>query len=579
MALPTNYDTVPVTGTWVNLDGSPASGQISFTANVPSGTFLTDSGANVLILPMTITAKLDSQGSVSVSLPATDDPDISPAGFTYTVTEKLSTGSRSYSIAVPSALASTGVDLVTVAPTAPVAASATLVKSVNGVKPDNTGNITIAAGSGGAVSSVNSKTGAVTLSASDVSAMPNTGGTISGIVNINATGSTENPATTPYGYGNSTAPTGLLLQSAYPSDDIAGGTDGTSRVILESYQRANAYGFGEIERIILKRKDAKGMVAWYAPSAGYDGTTRDPTAGTGWQPVTWIGSHVESNGHTGNHNHWEIEIPDSNGALQGRFEILFMDQSLDNKIGLDKTMIATNLADFVVRAHGTNTVTGADIQQALIICANAGWEKPIVFANDTAGAQPRFKVKVTNDAESTGNVGSHFAIERYDDTGTLIDVPFKINRTTGQILLAQGVSVTSPTTAAVFTRSTNGTVVQGSITASGATSSVYTAVAPSTAKAFQAQQSADTSARYSVDVNGRIEWGSGAATRDTFLYRNGAGILKTDGAIAIGGNVGFYGTTPTTKPTVTGSKSGGAALTSLISALVSLGLITDTTTA
>lgn len=42
--------------------------------------------------------------------------------------------------------------------------------------------------------------------------------------------------------------------------------------------------------------------------------------------------------------------------------------------------------------------------------------------------------------------------------------------------------------------------------------------------------------------------------------------------------VGFCGATPVTKPTVSGAKGGNAALTSLITALASMGLITDTTT-
>lgn len=42
--------------------------------------------------------------------------------------------------------------------------------------------------------------------------------------------------------------------------------------------------------------------------------------------------------------------------------------------------------------------------------------------------------------------------------------------------------------------------------------------------------------------------------------------------------VGFYGVaTPVVKPTVTGSKGANAALTSLMTALVALGLVTDTT--
>lgn len=42
-------------------------------------------------------------------------------------------------------------------------------------------------------------------------------------------------------------------------------------------------------------------------------------------------------------------------------------------------------------------------------------------------------------------------------------------------------------------------------------------------------------------------------------------------------NVGFYGTTPVSKQTVTGAKGGNAALTSLMAALVAIGIFTDTT--
>jgi hypothetical protein len=44
------------------------------------------------------------------------------------------------------------------------------------------------------------------------------------------------------------------------------------------------------------------------------------------------------------------------------------------------------------------------------------------------------------------------------------------------------------------------------------------------------------------------------------------------------GAMGFYGGSPVAKPTVSGSKGGNAALTSLMTALAALGLVTDTTT-
>ncbi len=49
--------------------------------------------------------------------------------------------------------------------------------------------------------------------------------------------------------------------------------------------------------------------------------------------------------------------------------------------------------------------------------------------------------------------------------------------------------------------------------------------------------------------------------------------------VAIGGDIGFYGTAPATKPTVTGSRGGNAALASLLTALAGQGLITDSSTA
>ena len=57
-----------------------------------------------------------------------------------------------------------------------------------------------------------------------------------------------------------------------------------------------------------------------------------------------------------------------------------------------------------------------------------------------------------------------------------------------------------------------------------------------------------------------------------------AGSITVAGALSVTGNVGFFGTTATTKPTVTGSKGSNAALASLLTALANVGLVTDSTT-
>ena len=102
--------------------------------------------------------------------------------------------------------------------------------------------------------------------------------------------------------------------------------------------------------------------------------------------------------------------------------------------------------------------------------------------------------------------------------------------------------------------------------------------------ALTTQVNGDTFDRFSVTAAGAIDFGPGSGGPDTNLYRNGANILRTDdnyqvgGYLEVQGNLGFYGTASITKPTVTGSRGGNAALASLCTALANLGLITNSTT-
>ncbi|MFD5251341.1 hypothetical protein ACFWM5_00660 [Streptomyces bobili] len=92
--------------------------------------------------------------------------------------------------------------------------------------------------------------------------------------------------------------------------------------------------------------------------------------------------------------------------------------------------------------------------------------------------------------------------------------------------------------------------------------------------------------RFRRDASGRMTWGSGAATRDTSLYRDAADSLKTDDSLTValtfrhlGTTAGFFGEAAVARPTVSGSWSDGSAGASLAAALDTLGLITDNTTA
>ncbi len=59
----------------------------------------------------------------------------------------------------------------------------------------------------------------------------------------------------------------------------------------------------------------------------------------------------------------------------------------------------------------------------------------------------------------------------------------------------------------------------------------------------------------------------------------GGGSTEVNSALKIVGNVGFYNTAATAKQTVTGAKGGNAALGSLLTALATIGLITDSSSA
>lgn len=110
MPLPASWTTVTVTGTYTRRDGTPAAGSVEFI----SPQVVVVDGETVV--PHTIAAALDDTGSLSVDLPATDDPDISPTGWTYTVNERGVRGLHrdTYAIQVPHD--SAGIDLATVAP-------------------------------------------------------------------------------------------------------------------------------------------------------------------------------------------------------------------------------------------------------------------------------------------------------------------------------------------------------------------------------------------------------------------------------------------------------------------------------
>lgn len=90
-----------------------------------------------------------------------------------------------------------------------------------------------------------------------------------------------------------------------------------------------------------------------------------------------------------------------------------------------------------------------------------------------------------------------------------------------------------------------------------------------------------------TNENGAIRtYDSSGALVSTTTVVNGTGEWIFPGEIEIDGafdhdgtTVGFYGTTPGTRQTVSGSRGSNAALASLLTALATIGLVTDSSSA
>lgn len=98
---------VEVRDSWLKADGTPENGSITFTPSTRFRSLTTGQQ----VAPTGRKFALDNQGAIAVLLPATDDPDYDPSGFTYQVDVLLDGWHDSYSISVPAAAAGTGLDL------------------------------------------------------------------------------------------------------------------------------------------------------------------------------------------------------------------------------------------------------------------------------------------------------------------------------------------------------------------------------------------------------------------------------------------------------------------------------------
>lgn len=106
---PADWQGCTFTGKYVNLAGEPMSGFMRFTINA---TAVISIAHSTVVIPSQKSVALDADGEFSITVPASDDPDVNPTGFTYTVKEDFP-GGRTYEVEAP---LNQIVDLTTVAP-------------------------------------------------------------------------------------------------------------------------------------------------------------------------------------------------------------------------------------------------------------------------------------------------------------------------------------------------------------------------------------------------------------------------------------------------------------------------------
>jgi hypothetical protein len=95
MAIGPSVTQITINGNYCDFEGNAIAGQVRFTL----GDVISNGTDDQMVAPSSIVVPLTS-GAFSVNLPATNDPDLSPVPFTYTVEESFP-GGRTYTISVP----------------------------------------------------------------------------------------------------------------------------------------------------------------------------------------------------------------------------------------------------------------------------------------------------------------------------------------------------------------------------------------------------------------------------------------------------------------------------------------------
>lgn len=88
--------------------------------------------------------------------------------------------------------------------------------------------------------------------------------------------------------------------------------------------------------------------------------------------------------------------------------------------------------------NGMLPLSGGTMTGALNVSGGAGTKRSVYLQTNNSN---RWEINAASVAESGSNAGSNLNLSRYDDTGTLIDSPVSINRSTGLLVLSKGLTL------------------------------------------------------------------------------------------------------------------------------------------
>lgn len=455
-------------------EGTPLQGTLTFTPN-PSIIMFPDE--NVMVAG-TETATLDELGEATIELVAVDNPGSNPAGWTYTVLQKIvGQRQRSYDISVGYIGEGTLLELSDLTPTE----DAPTYLPVVGPQ-----------GAPGVVQSVNGiSLTSVVLTAADVNA-----------VDIDQLGVAEGVATL--------GVDGKLTAVQVP-DDLPG------YVPISLIGAANGVASldGDNKIPVVQIPDLGGSYL----SAGLLGTAGGVTEldDNGLVISTQLGLATVEPGAIGT------------GAV-GISSTLARGDHTHDGVGLTGDQQISGIKTFLDNLHLGSSLgfaLGAGDPDVTLSRSAAGvlsssGQLAVEAAAPTDDSHLTRKDYVDSAIAAGGGGGGSFTTDTAPDLGITVRVSGDANPRIaiggdGEIYWGTGA-------AAVDT-----TLARAGISALTTNASVLSHRTATGDVAFSALIAADTFDRYRTYADGKLEWGPGTATRDTNLYRTASGVLKTDG--------------------------------------------------